>query len=126
MVFSSFVRSSFQALISKLNIFKVLEVNEDLPHPTADYHRNTTFYHFEPLFTTVIPRDAVKMFKMLNFFIFISAVVYDLRVSQNTFVNVTFIQIHSRSGSTCRSVQNLRFFCLTEIKIFKPTLIVYD
>ena len=51
-----------------------------------------------------------KMFKVLNFFIFISAVVYDLRVSQNTFVNVTFIQIHSRSGPTVDRSKTYDFF----------------
>ena len=50
------------------------------------------------------------MFKVLNFFIFISAVVYDLRVSQNTFVNVTFLQIHSRSGPTVDRSKTYDFF----------------
>ena len=66
-----------------------------------------------------------KMLKVLNFFIFISsAVVYDLRVSQNTFVNVTFIQIHSMSSPTVDQSKTHDFFCcLTGITVLKVTFI---
>ena len=65
------------------------------------------------------------MLKVLNFFIFISsAVVYDLRVSQNTFVNVTFIQIHSMSSPTVDQSKTHDFFCcLTGITVLKVTFI---